>query len=112
MIINSYQLNLPLTRLGVLQSDLVQFIPEFPVWKKEALYSFHMTTYMKIFMRFDHQFWGDWQVNKCIVYCLYLAVFMNGFFSFLPCLMFYFSLRCMQTIMARNLIADILFGKI
>ncbi|KAI7849745.1 hypothetical protein BDC45DRAFT_448237 [Circinella umbellata] len=47
--------------LGVLQSDLVHFIPEFPEWKKEALYSFHMTTYMKIFMRFDHQFWGDWQ---------------------------------------------------
>ncbi|KAI9245555.1 hypothetical protein BDA99DRAFT_528036 [Phascolomyces articulosus] len=47
--------------LGVLQSDLVQFIPKLPEWKKEALYSFHMTTYTKIFMRFDHQFWGDWQ---------------------------------------------------
>ncbi|KAI9487922.1 hypothetical protein BDB00DRAFT_773571 [Zychaea mexicana] len=47
--------------LGVLQSNTVQFIPELPEWKKEALFSFHMTTYTKIFVKFDHQFWGDWQ---------------------------------------------------
>ncbi|KAI8971522.1 hypothetical protein BDF20DRAFT_915323 [Mycotypha africana] len=47
--------------LGVLQSDDVEFEPSFPEWKREALLSFHMTTYTKIFLKFDHRFWGDWQ---------------------------------------------------
>ncbi|CDH59707.1 polyamine oxidase [Lichtheimia corymbifera JMRC:FSU:9682] len=47
--------------LGVLQSDSVEWIPAFPDWKREALLSFHMTTYTKIFLRFDHKFWDDWQ---------------------------------------------------
>ncbi|RCI01975.1 hypothetical protein CU098_000804, partial [Rhizopus stolonifer] len=47
--------------LGVLQSDLVQFEPTFPEWKREALLSFHMTTYTKIFLLFKQKFWGDWQ---------------------------------------------------
>lgn len=49
-------------RLGVLQSDLVQFNPNFPEWKRESLLSFHMTTYTKIFLQFKKKFWGDWQV--------------------------------------------------
>ncbi|KAG0176658.1 hypothetical protein DFQ28_007059 [Apophysomyces sp. BC1034] len=47
--------------LGVLQNDDVKFHPPFPEWKREALLSFHMTTYTKIFLRFDTKFWGDWQ---------------------------------------------------
>ncbi|KAI8987175.1 hypothetical protein BDB01DRAFT_784883 [Pilobolus umbonatus] len=47
--------------LGVLQNDDVQFIPEFPEWKREALLSFHMTTYTKIFLNFQTKFWDDWQ---------------------------------------------------
>ncbi|KAI8088663.1 uncharacterized protein BX664DRAFT_331050, partial [Halteromyces radiatus] len=47
--------------LGVLQHNDVQFKPDFPEWKREALYSFHMTTYTKIFVKFDTKFWGDWQ---------------------------------------------------
>jgi polyamine oxidase len=53
-----------LIRLGVLQSDLVNFQPVFPEWKREALLSFHMTTYTKIFLKFEKQFWDDWQVRK------------------------------------------------
>ncbi|KAI8377544.1 uncharacterized protein BYT42DRAFT_570659 [Radiomyces spectabilis] len=47
--------------LGVLQSDNVNFMPPFPDWKREALLSFHMATYTKIFLKFDRKFWGDWQ---------------------------------------------------
>ncbi|CAO3592503.1 unnamed protein product [Absidia cylindrospora] len=47
--------------LGVLQSQDVQFTPKFPDWKREALLSFHMTTYTKIFVKFDEKFWGDWE---------------------------------------------------
>lgn len=48
--------------LGVLQSDTIEFEPFFPDWKREALSSFHMTTYTKIFLRFQTKFWEDWQV--------------------------------------------------
>lgn len=51
-------------RLGVLQSDTVEFNPIFPEWKREALLSFHMTTYTKIFLKFESKFWQDWQVIK------------------------------------------------
>ncbi|CAO3624193.1 unnamed protein product [Mucor hiemalis] len=47
--------------LGVLQSDTIEFEPFFPDWKREALSSFHMTTYTKIFLRFQTKFWEDWQ---------------------------------------------------
>ncbi|KAI7866445.1 hypothetical protein BDF14DRAFT_1728301 [Spinellus fusiger] len=47
--------------LGVLQSDIVDFNPPFPEWKREALLNFHMSTYTKIFLKFDTKFWGDWQ---------------------------------------------------
>lgn len=48
--------------LGVLQSNSVEFVPRFPDWKREALQSFHMATYTKIFLRFKEKFWADWQV--------------------------------------------------
>ncbi|KAF7727715.1 hypothetical protein EC973_007272 [Apophysomyces ossiformis] len=47
--------------LGVLQGNDVHFHPPFPEWKREALFSFHMTTYTKIFLKFDRKFWEDWQ---------------------------------------------------
>lgn len=50
--------------LGVLQSDNVEFEPPLPEWKRESLLSFHMTTYTKIFLKFNKRFWGDWQVKK------------------------------------------------
>ncbi|KAI8072938.1 hypothetical protein BC940DRAFT_291977 [Gongronella butleri] len=47
--------------LGVLQHTDVLFDPPFPDWKREALLSFHMTVYTKIFLNFEHAFWEDWQ---------------------------------------------------
>lgn len=50
--------------LGVLQNQQVKFTPELPEWKREALLSFHMTTYTKIFVKFaQDNFWGDWEVS-------------------------------------------------
>ncbi|KAF2396381.1 amine oxidase [Trichodelitschia bisporula] len=47
--------------LGVLQHDNVAFEPALPKWKKTAIEMFHMSTYTKIFMQFDRNFWGDKQ---------------------------------------------------
>jgi polyamine oxidase len=67
--------------LGVLQSDLVQFYPPFPEWKKEALLSFHMTTYTKIFLKFKRKFWNDWQfalyANNATQHGGYYTVWQN-----------------------------------
>ncbi|GLA67069.1 hypothetical protein AtubIFM56815_009366 [Aspergillus tubingensis] len=44
--------------LGVLQHpEAVKFTPELPRWKKDAITSFEMVTYTKIFMQFPHSFW-------------------------------------------------------
>ncbi|CAO3694392.1 unnamed protein product [Rhizopus stolonifer] len=67
--------------LGVLQSNLVQFSPAFPEWKREALLSFHMTTYTKIFLKFKRKFWDDWQfalyANNITQYGGYYTVWQN-----------------------------------
>ncbi|EMC97833.1 hypothetical protein BAUCODRAFT_573844, partial [Baudoinia panamericana UAMH 10762] len=52
--------------LGVLQHALaedapVTFTPEFPAWKKAAIYNFDMGTYTKLFLQFPESFWGDTQ---------------------------------------------------
>ncbi|EEF52018.1 polyamine oxidase 1 [Ricinus communis] len=43
--------------LGVLQSDLIEFQPKLPVWKRIAISDFSMTIYTKIFMKFPYKFW-------------------------------------------------------
>ncbi|KAL6702393.1 hypothetical protein ACN47E_002198 [Coniothyrium glycines] len=43
--------------LGVLQNQVVQFIPQLPEWKRTAISMFRMGTYTKIFMQFETQFW-------------------------------------------------------
>ncbi|KAJ6079610.1 hypothetical protein N7467_009363 [Penicillium canescens] len=45
--------------LGVLQNDAVQFSPELPVWKQEAIQKFTMGTYTKIFFQFNETFWPE-----------------------------------------------------
>lgn len=45
--------------LGVLQHDVVEFVPELPVWKKSAIASFEIGTYTKIFMQFEQPFWPE-----------------------------------------------------
>lgn len=43
--------------VGVLQSDIVEFKPRLPQWKREAIEQFEMGTYTKIFMQFNVSFW-------------------------------------------------------
>lgn len=47
--------------IGVLQDNAVTWSPRLPSWKKEAIYSFAMALYQKVFLLFDRQFWRDEQ---------------------------------------------------
>lgn len=49
--------------VGVLQNQDVKWVPSLPDWKKEAIFSFSMATYQKIFMMFPEQFWGNTEVS-------------------------------------------------
>ena len=49
--------------VGVLQHQDVHWEPRLPDWKKEAIFSFNMATYQKIFLLFPTQFWGDTEVS-------------------------------------------------
>lgn len=44
---------------GVLGSDMVEFDPPLPAWKKEAIYRMHMIYFTKIFLKFPRDFWDD-----------------------------------------------------
>ncbi|KAL9227446.1 hypothetical protein vseg_003132 [Gypsophila vaccaria] len=43
--------------LGVLQSDLITFTPELPLWKRRAISEFSIGIYTKIFLKFPRKFW-------------------------------------------------------
>ncbi|CAO2819090.1 unnamed protein product [Amaranthus hypochondriacus] len=43
--------------LGVLQSDLITFTPELPLWKRRAISEFSIGIYTKIFLKFPYKFW-------------------------------------------------------
>ncbi|KAL3693588.1 hypothetical protein R1sor_007239 [Riccia sorocarpa] len=43
--------------LGVLQSKLIDFQPDLPFWKLEAIFEFDMAVYTKIFLKFPYKFW-------------------------------------------------------
>lgn len=43
--------------LGVLQNDAITFEPELPEWKQDAIATFSMGTYTKIFFQFNETFW-------------------------------------------------------
>ncbi|GKZ72953.1 hypothetical protein AnigIFM50267_009621 [Aspergillus niger] len=48
--------------LGVLQHPgAVKFTPELPKWKQDAIASFEMVTYTKIFLQFPYSFWPQTQ---------------------------------------------------
>ena len=47
--------------IGVLQDDRVTWTPTLPEWKQEAIFSFAMAVYQKIFLLFDRKFWNDEQ---------------------------------------------------
>ncbi|CAI0398705.1 unnamed protein product [Linum tenue] len=43
--------------LGVLQSNLINFIPNLPKWKRRAVNGFNMGNFTKIFLKFPTKFW-------------------------------------------------------
>lgn len=45
--------------VGVLQNEAVEFEPQLPKWKREAVEQFQMGTYTKIFMQFNESFWPN-----------------------------------------------------
>lgn len=51
--------------IGVLKSGLVQFTPQLPPWKMEAIFKLNMVIYTKIFLKFPNKFWDD---NEYIFY--------------------------------------------
>jgi polyamine oxidase len=44
---------------GVLASELVEFIPELPKWKKDAISRIPLAYHTNIFVRFSNAFWED-----------------------------------------------------
>ena len=45
--------------LGVLQNDVVNFIPEMPRWKREPIFKVDVAHYAHVFLKFDEKFWDD-----------------------------------------------------
>ncbi|XP_074316273.1 polyamine oxidase 1-like [Silene latifolia] len=43
--------------VGVLQSNLIKFKPELPLWKRRAIDEFSLGIYTKIFLKFPRRFW-------------------------------------------------------
>lgn len=54
--------------IGVLQSTLIDFVPDLPFWKLKAIYSFNMAVYMKIFLKFPSRFWDTNPGAKFFLY--------------------------------------------
>ncbi|XP_078597199.1 uncharacterized protein LOC144873576 [Branchiostoma floridae x Branchiostoma japonicum] len=51
--------------MGVLQDNLVQFVPSLPDWKREAIFRVRMALYTTIYLKFPSKFWDD---DEYIVY--------------------------------------------
>ncbi|KAI9140243.1 hypothetical protein BKA69DRAFT_1029651 [Paraphysoderma sedebokerense] len=49
--------------LGVLRNNRVEFKPKLPDWKIEAMYSFRMAVYQKIFLTFPQKFWAHSEIT-------------------------------------------------
>eukprot|EP01084_Bolivina_argentea_P061742 112875_1 len=45
--------------IGVLQSDIVEFIPKFPAWKMDALLAMDFADYLPILVKWPYDFWSD-----------------------------------------------------
>ena len=49
--------------LGVYQSNLIEFVPTLPFWKRRALYEFPMVDYLPVYSQFPCPFWEG--AHKC-----------------------------------------------
>ncbi|XP_067026364.1 uncharacterized protein [Acropora muricata] len=47
--------------IGVLKSGLVQFKPQLPPWKIEAIFKLNMVIYTKIYLKFPWKFWDNYE---------------------------------------------------
>ncbi|CAO2819091.1 unnamed protein product [Amaranthus hypochondriacus] len=54
--------------LGVLQSDLISFKPQLPLWKRRAIQEFSIGIYTKIFLKFPHAFWPTGNGTEFFLY--------------------------------------------
>lgn len=45
--------------IGVLQSDIVEFEPELPYWKKENILAFRYVDYTPILLKWPYNFWNE-----------------------------------------------------
>ncbi|CAM6097244.1 unnamed protein product [Calypogeia fissa] len=43
--------------IGVLQSKLIEYVPDLPYWKLSVIFQFDMAVYTKIFLKFPYTFW-------------------------------------------------------
>ncbi|CAI0547407.1 unnamed protein product [Linum tenue] len=67
---STYQANYVIisVSIGVLQSDLIQFKPQLPMWKRVAIADFSMAVYSKIFFQFPHKFWPTGPGTETFLY--------------------------------------------
>ncbi|XP_011028583.1 PREDICTED: polyamine oxidase-like [Populus euphratica] len=54
--------------VGVLQTDLIDFRPKLPLWKRLAISDFSMTIYTKIFLKFPYKFWPSGPGTEFFLY--------------------------------------------
>ncbi|XP_038053677.1 polyamine oxidase 7-like [Patiria miniata] len=65
--------------LGVLQHDLVDFVPDLPEWKDVEINKFQMTAYTLVYLSFPSKFWGD---EEWILHPSDRRGYYPGFFNF------------------------------
>ncbi|KAI3877774.1 hypothetical protein MKX03_019214 [Papaver bracteatum] len=54
--------------VGVLQTNLINFVPDLPAWKLLSIYQFDMAVYTKIFLKFPHKFWPTGNGTEFFIY--------------------------------------------
>lgn len=53
--------------VGVLQSDLIRFEPELPDWKRRAINDIKMTSYTKVFVKWERKWWDNQFLHTLLV---------------------------------------------
>ncbi|GLJ36664.1 hypothetical protein SUGI_0737610 [Cryptomeria japonica] len=64
--------------VGVLQTKLIDFKPDLPLWKLMAIYKWDMVIYCKIFMKFPFKFWPTGPGTEFFMY----AHEKRGYYNF------------------------------
>uniref|UniRef100_A0A7C9D811 Amine oxidase domain-containing protein n=1 Tax=Opuntia streptacantha TaxID=393608 RepID=A0A7C9D811_OPUST len=54
--------------VGVLQSELIKFNPQLPMWKRRAIDEFSLGVYTKIFLKFPNKFWPTGKGTEFFLY--------------------------------------------